>query len=153
MGGIGETLWFRTAKFVPFQHSRWRPSWNSSNNISQIVMRIKPKLDGRHRSDMEIQNCQNRFVPIYKMAWRWPSWKSSNLICSQMVSQIEPKLGGRHCATWRFRIAKTILFRYPRWHSSHLEHLQLLAHLELGSKTAYAVVCWPWSVPHLYVCQ
>ena len=38
-------------------------------------------------------------------------------------------------------------------HSSHLEDLQLLAHLELCSRPAYAVVCWPWSVPHPYVFQ
>ena len=30
---------------------------NSSNDISQTVSQIEPKLDGRHSSDIEIQNC------------------------------------------------------------------------------------------------
>ena len=39
------------------QDGGW-PSWNSSKDISsQTVSQIEPKLDGKHRSDMEIWNC------------------------------------------------------------------------------------------------
>ena len=80
MGGITVTQRFRIAKII------------SSKTISQI----EPKLDGRHRSIVEIQNCSNRFVLISKMApWR-PLWNSSNDISSQTVSGIEPNLDGRH---------------------------------------------------------
>ena len=61
--GIDETWRFRTAKFVPFQHSRWLPcwpSWNPSDNISsQTLMLIQPKLDRKHWSDIEIQICKH----------------------------------------------------------------------------------------------
>ena len=59
VGGTGET-WRR---WPP----RW-PSWNSSNDISQTVMRIKPKLDLWHQSGIEIQNCWNCSNPISEMA-------------------------------------------------------------------------------------
>ena len=61
MGGIGVLWKFRSAKNVLFQYPRWMPwwpSWNSSNHISsQTVSQIAQKLDGRHYSDMEVQNC------------------------------------------------------------------------------------------------
>ena len=44
-------------------------------------------------------------------------------------------------ATWRFRMAKTVLFRYLRWRPCiHLEDLYFIAQLELFQFT-YAVVC------------
>ena len=54
--------------------------------------RIEPKLDGRHHSDTEIQNGENRSS---LRPWQ-PSWNSSNDISSQTVSPIEPKLDRRH---------------------------------------------------------
>ena len=58
MGGIGVLWKFKIAKILLFQCPRWPPSWNSSNHISsQTVTQIEPKSDGRHRGDMEIQNC------------------------------------------------------------------------------------------------
>ena len=72
MGGITVTRRFKIAKIVPFRSQRWppwRPSINSSNYISsQTISRIEPKLDGRHHSDTEIQNCKNRSVLISKLA-------------------------------------------------------------------------------------
>ena len=59
VGGIVATWRFRIAKIVPFRCPRWppwRPSWNSSNDISsQTVSPIELKLDRRHHSDTEIQ--------------------------------------------------------------------------------------------------
>ena len=49
---------------------------------------IELKLDKRHQSNIEIQNCLNRSVPISKMA--------ATHICFPVVSWIGPKLGGRH---------------------------------------------------------
>ena len=72
MGSITVTQRFRIAKTVPFRNPRWLPrgpSWNSSNDIfSQTISQIEPKLDGRHWSVIDIQNCLNRSVPISKMA-------------------------------------------------------------------------------------
>ena len=72
MGGIGVAERFKIAKIVPFRYPRWlpwRPFWNSLNYISsQTVSWIEQKLDGRYRSDIEIQNCQNSSIPISKMA-------------------------------------------------------------------------------------
>ena len=60
MGGITVTHRFRIVKIIQFRYSRWPPRgpcWNSSNNISQTVGWIEPKLDGKHHSDTQIQNC------------------------------------------------------------------------------------------------
>ena len=64
-----------------------RPSWNSSDDISsQTLSRIEPKLDGRHQSDTEIQNCQNRSVPISKMA---TTAVSGERMCTILVNRLE----------------------------------------------------------------
>ena len=82
MGGIGATWRFRIAKFVPFRYPwklrtakfvlfrypRWRPSWNSLNNISRTASRIELIYYWRYRGDMEIQNCQICTVLTSKMA-------------------------------------------------------------------------------------
>ena len=121
MGNITVTRRFRIAKFLPFRYPRWppwQPSWSSSNDISsQTIGLIESKLDWRHRSDIEIQNCLNC----------QPSWKSSNNISSgylvsfQLLSAPEQYIGWRGNlmegigAAWRFRIVKMIPFWYPRW--------------------------------------
>ena len=59
-----------------------------------------------------------------------------------MVSQIKPKLGGRHWGWhWDSELLKNICYDiHDGRHSSHLENLLLLAHLELCSRSAYAMV-------------
>ena len=47
-------------------------------------------------------------------------------------------------ATWRFRIAENILLRYPRWPPQQPFWRSSI----VSSPEAYAVVCWPLSVPH-----
>ena len=101
---------FTVAKIIPCPYPRWppwQPSWNSSNDISQTISQIEPKLDWRHQSDIEIHNCYNRAVQISKKAkhcgylenpryprwlpWR-KSWKSSN--------NISPKPKSDWAETW-----------------------------------------------------
>ena len=43
-----------------------------------------------------IQNCQNRSVPIFKMAARSPSYNFSNDMSSKAVRLIKRKLDGKH---------------------------------------------------------
>ena len=57
VGGIVVTWRSRIAKILPFRYPRWPPIWNSSNDISQAVSQIEPKLDGTVHSGTEIQNC------------------------------------------------------------------------------------------------
>ena len=65
----------------------------------------EPKLDGRHHSDMEIQNGENSSVQISKMATMalWHRNDSHHLNFSNDISvltihvhQIEPTHGGKH---------------------------------------------------------
>ena len=72
----------------------------------------------------------------------WPSWKSSNLICSWKSDWAKTwwEAFGRHRDS---ALLKPFCYDiHDGCHSSHLEDLQLLAHLELCSRPAYAVVCW-----------
>ena len=58
MASITVTQRFKIAKIVPFWYPRRWPSWNSSNDTSsQTLSPIELKLDGRHQSDTQIQNC------------------------------------------------------------------------------------------------
>ena len=71
MESIEATQRFRIAKIVPFWYPRWppwQPYWNSLNDISsQTISWIERELDGKNWSDIEIQNCLNRFVWLSKM--------------------------------------------------------------------------------------
>ena len=56
VGGIGATRRFRIVKIIPFKFQDC--CQESSNNISyQTLSRIVAKLDMRHRSKIENQNC------------------------------------------------------------------------------------------------
>ena len=89
--------WHKDSELLKsFQYLRWPP--RGSNGISsKIISQIKPKLDGRYRSDIEIQNCLNSSIPISKMAAMTAILKIiSNDISSQAVSRIEPKHDEKH---------------------------------------------------------
>ena len=82
-------------------------------------MRIEPKLNAWLRSDIEIQNCKNRSIPISKssninkMAGHLENLQNSS--APECYVRLSQNLVGGIGVTWRFRIAKTILLRYPRW--------------------------------------
>ena len=94
----GVTWRFRTAKSVPFRYPRgppWQSFWNSSNDISLMVIGIELKLVGgiwvlwRFRMAKLFLFRYPRWPP-----W-WPSRNSSNHISFQTVSLIELKLDER----------------------------------------------------------
>ena len=143
MGDTGEIWRIGTAKYFSYWHLWWppRPSWNSSNDISsQTVMRIEPKLDLRHRSNIEIQNC-------WKLFWS-NIWDGPHVA---ILKIFKPHLLHNGKSDWAkiwweaFRRHGNLellnIFCYD-FHdgcrSSHLEELLLLALLEL----------MPWSVDH-----
>ena len=81
---------------------------NSLNDISsKTISQIEPKLYGRHRSDIVIQNCYDCSVPISKMAVILKFFK-------RHYSPPKPKVGlsqnlmGSITVTQRFRIAKIV---------------------------------------------
>ena len=50
--------WWEASQWHRDSELPWWPSWNFSNDISSKTLnQTEPKLDGRHRSDIEIQNC------------------------------------------------------------------------------------------------
>ena len=91
-----------------------------------MVSRIEPKLGGSHRDEMEIQNCIKAFVTISKTA------ATAAILCPGLLSvvrlslfftfstsspelcRIKLKLVGGIGATWRFKIAKIVAFRYSK---------------------------------------
>ena len=122
MWGIVASWRFRIVKIVPFQYPRWPPSWN---NIYQTISWIESKLDGRHQSDIQFQNCKN----LWFQYPRWPplgtSKNSLNLdISFQTVSKIELKLDGRHWSNTEIQNWKK-LFHSNIQEGGYLEILQM----------------------------
>ena len=84
-----------------------------------------------------------------------PNWISSNLICSRSwYARLSQDLVGGIGATWRFRIAKTILLWYPQWLPQHPSwSSSVVSSPGALLQVTYAMVWWLWSVPHQYVHQ
>ena len=60
----------------------WRPSWNSSNDISsQTISWVQPKLDVKHRCDIEMATILKFFkphlLPNSKSGWAETRWEAS----------------------------------------------------------------------------
>ena len=112
-------LWrFRIARIVLLQYPRWPRV--------AILKFFKAYFLPNHKSDWAESSELLKLLSSNKQDCG--HLKSIlNYICYWTVSRIEPKLVGRHGATWRFRIAKMVMFRYqwwppwrPSWNSSSL---------------------------------
>ena len=95
---------------------------------------------------------KRHLLPNVKSDWAETWWEAFEKHGdSELLNSFHPDFqdgcdGGRQAlGRWRFRIAKPFCYDiHDGCHSSHLEDLQL---------SAYAMVCWSWSVPHPYICQ
>ena len=107
--------------------------------------RIEPTFNGRHWSDIEMQNCWNPCIPI------------SNIVPKVAILTIfKPHLLPNGKSDWAKTWWEALgLYRdsallkpfcydiHEGFHSSHLEDLQLLGHLELWSRSLML-----WSVDY-----
>ena len=59
-------------KILPFRYQRWpwtkQPSWNSTNNIFQLIFSLEQKIDSSLQGKMETQNRLSHSIQISKMA-------------------------------------------------------------------------------------
>ena len=95
MGGIGATYIFRIAKIVPFLVPLYKIAAMVAilKFPSKPVNWIEPKPDGKHWSDIEIQNCLNRYVWLSKMA----AWASILKILKQHLFPKKVREKSREC--------------------------------------------------------
>ena len=119
---------FRITKIVPFWYPRWppwQPYWNSSNDISsQTVSWIEQKLDGKHWSDIQIQNCLNPFIWLFgHLGDRLKNLETTS--APNPSVRLSHNLVGGIGATWRLRLLKSFCsYIQNRSHVSHLENFQ-----------------------------
>ena len=142
LGGIGETWRFRTAKFVPFRDLRLKFfSWH-----------LLPNCNADWAQTWLVASEWHRDSELLKMFWS-DIWDG---ILKIVKSHLLPNGKSDWAKTWwealgwlgDSELLKTLL-RYPRW----LPQQHFWRSSIVSSPGAYAVVCWPWCIPHLYVRQ
>ena len=136
----------------------------------------EPKLGGRHLVDMEIQNCLNHFfydhdgrhiLKIFNRLLTWSCWPCfvphpyvGHLEGLQLLSAPKPWIGWSGNlvegigAAWIFRIAKMVLFCYPRWppwhHGGGMIDSWELEHLLGAAAMMWELLCLKISALLLY---
>ena len=152
---------FRIAKMVPFWFPRWLqqcPSWNSSNDILSQTMSDWAETWWEalewHR-DLELLKSfrHGRHLEIF-IQHVFPNLKSKPyLLLNGMLDWAKTWWGalGWH-GDWELLKSFCCDIHNGR-HSSSLEDLLALADLELCSRSAYAMICLPWSIPYSDVRQ